>query len=66
MPKKAKMPDLEKSFAELETIMDKMDQEELSLDKSLQQFERGVALIKHARGLLDHAEQKITHLTDKK
>ncbi|HTE41560.1 MAG TPA: exodeoxyribonuclease VII small subunit, partial [Steroidobacteraceae bacterium] len=37
-------PNLEKSLAELEKIVARMEGGELSLDESLKQFERGVEL----------------------
>lgn len=65
MSKKPRLPDLEKSLAKLETISEKMEEGDLSLEQSLAQFEEGVTLIKHARSLLEQAEQKVTFLTAK-
>jgi len=55
----AKLPDFEKSLRELETIVERMEQGELSLDESLKQFERGVALTRACQSALQQAEQKV-------
>lgn len=52
-------PTLEKSLTEITTLIDKMEHGELSLEQSLQCFERGVTLIKHAQKILQDAEQKV-------
>lgn len=54
-----KLPDFEKSLRELETIVERMEQGELSLDESLKQFERGVALTRSCQSALQQAEQKV-------
>ena len=65
MSKKQKLPSLEKALAELSTVLEKMEHGELTLEQSLEQFEQGITLIRHARSLLEQAEQKITFLTAK-
>ncbi len=59
MPKKSELPNLETSLVELSALVDKMEQGNLSLEESLTQFERGIALIKHAQKILQQAEQKV-------
>ena len=59
------MPDLEKSLAELEKIVARMESGELSLDESLKQFERGVALTRQCQQALRNAEQKVEILLRK-
>jgi exodeoxyribonuclease VII small subunit len=61
----APAPDLEKSLAELEKIVEKMESGELTLDESLQQFERGVALTRQCQTALRAAEQKVEILLRK-
>ncbi|HYM35920.1 MAG TPA: exodeoxyribonuclease VII small subunit [Steroidobacteraceae bacterium] len=58
-------PDLEKSLAELEKIVERLEAGELSLDESLQQFERGVALTRQCQTALRNAEQKVEILLRK-
>ena len=60
-----KTPDFETALAELEALVDKMEQGELSLDESLKQFERGVQLTRSCQQALKDAEQKVQVLLDK-
>lgn len=52
-------PDFERSLAELEAIVEKLEHGELSLEESLQQFERGVQLTRACQTALKEAEQKV-------
>ena len=51
--------DFERSLAELEAIVDKLEQGDLSLDDSLRHFERGVQLTRSCQSALKQAEQKV-------
>jgi exodeoxyribonuclease VII small subunit len=55
----AKPLDLEKSLAELETIVEQLESGELPLDQSLKEFERGVRLSRECQGALKDAEQRV-------
>jgi exodeoxyribonuclease VII small subunit len=59
MAKSSTLPNLETSLSEISTLIEQMEQGELSLEQSLSQFERGIALIKHAQKILQEAEQKV-------
>ena len=61
----ASVPDFEGSLAELEAIVEKLEQGELSLDESLQQFERGVQLTRVCQHALKQAEHKVEILLRK-
>jgi exodeoxyribonuclease VII small subunit len=61
----SKIPDFESALAELEALVEKMEQGELSLDESLQQFERGVQLTRSCQQALKDAEQKVQVLLEK-
>ena len=41
-----------------------MEQEDLPLEKALEEFERGIALVKECRQYLEEAKQKVTMLTE--
>lgn len=56
---RSETPDFEKSLAELERIVERMEQGELSLDESLKQFERGIALTRSCQTALQQAEHKV-------
>lgn len=62
MSSEKKLPNLEASLAEITTLIDKMEHGELTLERSLQQFERGIILIKHCQKILTEAEQKVEQL----
>ena len=55
----------EKIFEELEKIVQKMDSGDISLEKSLDFFEKGMNLIKEAKEKLDQAEARVKTLIDK-
>lgn len=58
-------PDFEASLAELEAIVEKLEQGELSLEDSLRQFERGIQLTRVCQTALTQAEQKVEILLRK-
>jgi len=60
-----KTPNFETALAELEALVEKMEQGDLSLDESLKQFERGVQLTRSCQQSLKEAEQKIQILLEK-
>jgi exodeoxyribonuclease VII small subunit len=57
--KSDQLPDLETSFTEISSLIEKMESNELTLEQSLTHFERGIALIKHCQKILKDAEQKV-------
>ena len=57
--------DLEQALRELESLVNKMEAGELSLDESLKHFERGVALTRACQKALSEAEQRVKILLEK-
>jgi len=57
-------PDFEKSLAELEQLVSKLESGDLSLDESLQCFKRGVELTRLCQSVLDEAQKTVELLTD--
>lgn len=53
----------EAAFAELETIIGKLESGELSLEDSVQLFERGRKLSDHCQAMLDNAELRVNQLS---
>ncbi len=53
----------EESIKELTNIVGKIEQGQIPLQDSLQQYERGMALIKHCRTILNKAEKRIEKIT---
>ncbi len=56
--------EFEKSLDELETLVERMEQGEMSLDDSLKSFERGIALYRNCQSTLEQAELKVRQLSD--
>jgi exodeoxyribonuclease VII small subunit len=63
--KRATAPGFEKALQELEALVEKMEQGELSLEDSLQHFEKGVQLSRSCQQALRDAEQKVEILMQK-
>jgi exodeoxyribonuclease VII small subunit len=57
--------DFERSLAELEAIVERLEQGDLSLEDSLKHFERGVQLTRACQTALRQAEQKVEILMRK-
>ncbi len=64
MPKGKKI-DFEASLAELETLVEQLEEGDLSLEKSMGAFEKGVKLTRDCQAALKEAEQKVQLLTEK-
>ena len=54
----------EDSLNNLETIVSKLEKGELSLDKSIEMFEKGISMYNDCKEFLSTAENKIKVLTD--
>lgn len=63
--KKTPTPDFETALKELEQIVENMENDQLTLDESLKQFERGVELSRICQNSLKNAEQKVEQLVKK-
>ncbi|MHC4130156.1 MAG: exodeoxyribonuclease VII small subunit [Planctomycetota bacterium] len=53
----------EQVIEELESIIGRIEQGKIGLAESLAEYQRGAALLKRCRGILDVAEQQIEKLT---
>ncbi len=62
MPRKKKTPSFEDALKDLEDIVERMEQGELSLEESLQSFEQGIQLTRTCQQALQEAEQKVNIL----
>lgn len=59
MAKKNDAFDFEKALKELEALVERLETGDLSLEESLKDFERGVALTRACQKALADAEQKV-------
>jgi exodeoxyribonuclease VII small subunit len=57
--------DFEAAIAELETVVKKLEEGELSLEQSLALYERGVTLSKFCHARLEDAERRIELLNER-
>ena len=68
MPAKKKtkqtVNDFENSMGELESLVEAMESGELTLEESLEHFERGIKQVRSCQKALDEAEQKVRILLD--
>ncbi len=65
MPKKKTIPSFEDALAELEQTVNRLERGDLSLEESLEAFERGVGLTRLCQKALQEAEQKVQILIEK-
>ncbi len=54
----------EAAYAELESIVTRLDEDDLPLSESVALFERGRKLTLHCNALLDNAELRVNQLLD--
>lgn len=54
--------DFEHALAELEALVEQLERGELTLEQSLERFERGVQLTRHCQQALQQAEQRVMAL----
>lgn len=64
MAEKTKTVDFEKHLQELETLVNKLESGELSLDEALAAYEKGVALTRECQAALDAAQERIQVVTE--
>lgn len=65
MTKKAITPlNFEKSLNDLETMIEKMESSQLTLEESLKNFEEGISLARQCQQALKEAEQKVQILVE--
>ncbi len=55
----------EKSLAELEELVETMEDGDISLENSLKNFERGISLTRACQKALEEADQKVKILMEK-
>lgn len=65
MARKKQGIDFEAALEELEGLVERMEEGEMSLEESLKSYERGIELSRVCQKSLDAAEQRIQILTEK-
>lgn len=62
--KKEEPVDFERALGELEALVERMEQGEMTLEESLRSFERGMSLTRQCQKALDEAQQKVDKLLE--
>lgn len=65
MARKKASIDFEQSLADLQALVERLENGELSLEDSLAAFEQGIALTRDCQGALAQAEQKVQVLLER-
>ena len=53
---------LEEAMKELETIIEDMNREDITLEDSFRDYEKGIALVKHCHATIDRVEKQMIEL----
>ncbi len=64
MPPKKKAVDFEESLKALEDLVNRMEQGEMTLEESLDAFQKGIALTRECQTRLTEAEQQVNLLIE--
>lgn len=59
MARQKKKPGFEQSLNELQTLVERLESGDLSLEESLSTFEQGISLTRECQSALQDAEQRI-------
>ena len=65
MARKKASPDFEQSLSDLQTLVERLENGELSLEDSLTAFEQGIRLTRDCQASLAQAEQKVQILLER-
>lgn len=65
MARKKTSVDFEQSLTDLQTLVERLENGELSLEDSLTAFEQGIRLTRDCQGALAQAEQKVQLLLER-
>ncbi|MHC6223777.1 exodeoxyribonuclease VII small subunit [Pseudomonas sp. X10] len=65
MARKKASIDFEQSLADLQALVERLENGELSLEESLAAFEQGISLTRDCQGALAQAEQKVQVLLER-
>ena len=65
MARKKTTPDFEQSLTDLQILVERLENGELSLEDSLSAFEQGIGLTRDCQAALSQAEQKVQILLER-
>ncbi|MEZ5473764.1 MAG: exodeoxyribonuclease VII small subunit [Steroidobacteraceae bacterium] len=65
MKRKSTPVEFEKSLAELETLVEKLERGDIPLEDALKTFERGIALTRECQSAIKSAQQRVEILVNR-
>lgn len=64
MEKKEEYFNLEEAFAKLEETVEVLEREDISLEESFKEYQKGMELLKKCSETIDHVEKKVLILNE--
>lgn len=55
---------LEEAFAQIEEVIAHLETEEITLEESFQEYNRGMQLLKHCNNAIDRVEKKVLQINE--
>lgn len=55
---------LEEAFAQIEEVISRLEAEEITLEESFTQYNRGMALLAHCNETIDQVEKKVLKINE--
>ena len=55
---------LEEAFAQIEEVIGHLEDEEITLEQSFQEYNRGMHLLKHCNDTIDRVEKKVLQINE--
>lgn len=62
--KQEKELSLEEAFEQIETVIARLEKEEITLEESFQEYNRGMQLLKHCNEAIDKVEKKVLQINE--
>lgn len=64
MAKTANKPGLEENFARLETVIEQLESDEISLEEAFTAYSTGMSILKECNEQIDKVEKKVLKLSE--
>ncbi len=55
---------LEKTFEQIEEVIARLEAEEITLEESFQEYNRGMKLLQHCNATIDQVEKKVLRINE--
>lgn len=62
--KQEKELSLEEAFEQIEEVIARLEKEEITLEESFQEYNRGMQLLKHCNEAIDKVEKKVLQINE--